>query len=77
MKLVLDSLTGASANGAVPATMVQTFTTPSGGGGCDDDDEDGGGSAYKVAPNETPLDDSFEDTRISYSSNWEKPGSAI
>jgi hypothetical protein len=25
MKLVLDSLTGASASGAVPSTMVQTF----------------------------------------------------
>ena len=76
MKLVLDSLSGASANGAVPSTMVQTFTTPSGGGGGDDDDDDehdGGGGSYTVAPNETPLDDSFEDTRISYSLNWKKP----
>lgn len=74
MKLVLDSLSGASANGAVPSTMVQTFTTPSGAGdGDDDDDDEGGGGTYKVAPNETPLDDTFEDTRISYSLNWEKP----
>ena len=77
MKLVLDSLTGASANGAVPSTMVQTFTTPSGGGSGDDDDGDdddeGRGGFYTVAPNETPLDDTFEDIRISYSLNWEKP----
>ncbi len=75
MKLVLDSLTGASANGAVPSTMVQTFTTPSGArsGGDDDDDDEGRGGFYTVAPNETPLDDTFEDTRISYSLNWDKP----
>ena len=81
MKLVLDVLTGASANGAVPSTAVQTFTTPSGGrpGGRDDDDDDdddeheGRARFYSVAPNETPLDDTFEDTRVSYSLNWEKP----
>jgi len=61
MKLVLDSLTGASANGAVPSTQVQTFTTPS------------GKDSYRVEPNETPLDDTFKDTRVSYSMNWEKP----
>jgi hypothetical protein len=61
MKLVLDSLTGASATGAVPSTMVQTFTRPSGRG------------TYNVAPNETPLDDTFKDTRVAFSMNWEKP----
>jgi hypothetical protein len=61
MKLVLDSLTGASASGAVPSTMVQTFIRPSGNG------------SYQVAPNETPLDDTFKDTRVSFSMNWEKP----
>ena len=83
MKLVVDVLSGASANGAVPSTLAQTFTTPSGGGddedddddddrfGYRDDDEDGG--TYTVAPNETPLDSTFEDTRISYSLNWDKP----
>ena len=85
MKLVADSLTGASANGAVPSTRPQTFTTPSGGGSDDDDDDDdddryagkddddGERGSYTVAPNETPLDDTFEDTRISYSVNWDKP----
>ena len=61
MKLVLDSLTGASANGAVPSTNPQTFTRPSGKG------------TYTTDPNETPLDDTFHDTRIAYSLNWDKP----
>ncbi|MCP4981711.1 MAG: DUF3570 domain-containing protein [Gammaproteobacteria bacterium] len=60
-KLVIDSLTGASANGAVPSTQVQTFTRPSGNG------------SYTVDPNETPLDDTFKDTRVAFSMNWEKP----
>ena len=61
MKLVLDSLTGASANGAVPSTQPQTFTRPSGKG------------SYTIDANETPLDDTFRDTRLSYSLNWDKP----
>jgi len=61
MKLVIDSLTGSSPNGAVPSTQVQTFIKPS------------GDSTYQVAPNETPLDPSFKDTRVAYSMNWEKP----
>ena len=60
-KLVLDSLTGSSASGAVPSTQVQTFTRPSGRG------------TYRVDPNETPLDPSFKDTRLAFSMNWEKP----
>jgi hypothetical protein len=61
MKLVYDSLTGASATGAVPSSIVQTFTRPSGSG------------TYTVDPNETPLDTTFKDTRVAYSMNWEKP----
>lgn len=61
MKLVLDSLTGASPNGATPSTQVQTFIRPSGNG------------TYQVQPNETPLDDSFLDTRVSFGMNWDKP----
>ncbi len=86
MKLVADVLTGSSANGAVPSSRPQTFTTPSGGSDDDDDDddddhddriankdEDESGGTYTVAPNETPLDGTFEDTRLSYSLNWDKP----
>ncbi len=61
MKLVLDGLTGASANGAVPSSQPQTFTRPSGKG------------SYTTQANETPLDDTFHDTRVSYSLNWDKP----
>jgi hypothetical protein len=66
----------------VPSTLPQTFTTPSGGrgGGDDEDDEDGDdedddrrGGSYTVAPNETPLDPTFEDERLSFNLNWDKP----
>jgi hypothetical protein len=60
-KLVLDNLTGSSANGAVPSTLPQTFTGPSGEG------------TYTAAANETPLDETFRDTRASLSLNWDKP----
>ncbi len=60
-KLVLDALTGASANGATPASTPQTFTRPS------------GHDTYSAAANETPLDDTFHDTRASLSLNWDKP----
>ena len=58
LKLVVDSLTGASASGAVAQGDSQTFTRPSGNG------------QYKVAAGETPLDDTFHDTRVQGSANW-------
>lgn len=58
MKLVVDALTGASANGAMPSSMPQTFTRPSGSG------------SYVAAPGETPLDDTFRDTRVALSGSW-------
>ncbi|MBG7609493.1 MAG: DUF3570 domain-containing protein, partial [Anaerolineae bacterium] len=61
LKLVLDSLTGASANGAVQANTPQTFTTPS------------GNSDYTTAAGETPLDDTFLDTRVALSASWDMP----
>jgi hypothetical protein len=60
MKLVLDSLTGASASGAVPSTQAQTFTRPSGNG------------QFITPANETPLDDTFQDTRAQFSMNWDQ-----
>lgn len=59
MKLTLDSLTGASATGAVPSTQVQTFTQPSGKG------------QYTIDANELPLDDTFKDGRAQFSMNWD------
>jgi len=61
VKLVLDSLTGASPNGAAPASSAQTFTRPSGRG------------TYTAAPGELPLDDSFKDTRVAVSGDYQRP----
>jgi len=60
MRVVVDSLTGSSANGAISTSSAQTFTTPS-------------GSSYTAAANETPLDPSFHDTRVALNGSWEKP----
>ncbi|WP_412973135.1 DUF3570 domain-containing protein [Glaciecola sp. MF2-115] len=60
-KIVVDTLTGASATGAVPQPSTQTFTRPSGNG------------QYTVSPNELPLDDTFRDTRLQLSANWSQP----
>ncbi|WP_196140899.1 DUF3570 domain-containing protein [Aliikangiella sp. G2MR2-5] len=60
-KLVLDSLTGASPNGAVAQTDIQTFTRPSGRG------------QFDVAAGEIPLDDTFRDTRVQMNAQWTTP----
>lgn len=60
-KLVVDSLTGASANGAVPQQEAQTFTSPSGNG------------QYSASADETPLDDTFLDTRFQVAGQWSQP----
>ena len=59
--LVVDALTGASATGAVAQPEVQSFTRPSGRGN------------YDVAAGETPLDDTFHDTRVQLDASWEQP----
>lgn len=61
VKLVFDSLTGASPNGATPSDTAQTFTRPSGNG------------TYTADPSETPLDDTFKDTRGAVSGSWTAP----
>jgi hypothetical protein len=60
-KLIIDSLTGASASGAIAQPSVQTFTRPSGKG------------QYIIAPGDTPLDDTFKDTRIQFEAQWTQP----
>ena len=64
MRLVVDTLTGSSANGAIPTSSAQTFTTPS------------GNSTYTTGANTVPLDSSFHDTRVAVSGEWERPMSA-
>jgi hypothetical protein len=58
LRLVVDSLTGATPNGAHASSVVQTFTTPSGGG------------TYVTPAGETPLDDTFLDTRVAVAADW-------
>ncbi|WP_420429676.1 DUF3570 domain-containing protein [Algiphilus sp.] len=60
-KLVVDTLTGASPNGAVPSSLPQTYTQASGRG------------SYTVAPGTIPLDDTFRDTRVAISAGWNQP----
>ncbi len=60
-KVVFDALTGASASGAVPSDSVQTFARPSGNAG------------YTVPAGQTPLDDTFHDTRVAVSGNATLP----
>ncbi len=58
LRLALDSLTGASASGAVPSVFPQTFTSPS------------GNRSYRIDPRSTPLDPTFLDTRFAVNGNW-------
>ncbi len=59
LRLVLDVLTGASPNGAHASSTAQTFTTPS------------GKDSYTTKAGETPLDDTFQDARVSFGVDWE------
>lgn len=61
LKLTIDALTGASPNGASAQPTPQTFTRPSGKG------------QYTVAAGETPLDDTFHDTRVQLTGQWSQP----
>lgn len=61
LKLTLDGLTGASPNGAVAQATPQTFTRPSGNG------------QYTVDAGDTPLDDTFRDTRVQLTGQWTQP----
>lgn len=58
LRLVIDALTGATPNGAHASSAPQTFTTPSGNG------------TYTTAAGETPLDDTFLDTRVAVGVDW-------
>ncbi|MGH1469296.1 MAG: DUF3570 domain-containing protein [Bdellovibrionales bacterium] len=64
-KLVYDSLTGSSPNGALASDQPQTFTSPS------------GNANYQIAPGELPLYDQFIDTRVQISSSWSQPLSRL
>ncbi|MBL8340358.1 MAG: DUF3570 domain-containing protein [Rubrivivax sp.] len=61
LKVTIDSLTGASPNGAVPQPVPQTFTSPS------------GNSSYTIAAGAPPLDTSFHDRRVALAASMERP----
>ena len=61
LKVTLDSLTGASPNGATSSSQAQTFTSPS------------GNKQYTTPANSQPLDSEFKDTRAAIHANWEQP----
>lgn len=61
LSLGVDTLTGATPIGAMPFDGPQTFTSPS-------------GNAVATRPaGEIPLDDTFLDTRVALSANWQQP----
>jgi opacity protein-like surface antigen len=59
--LTLDTLTGATPNGAIPQDVAQTFTQPS------------GNDVYVTPPGELPIDDTFRDTRAAFAVDWSQP----
>lgn len=59
--LSVDTLTGATPSGAIRLGMPQTLTSPS------------GNAVYSVAADALPLDDTFLDTRVALTANWEQP----
>lgn len=59
--LGVDTLTGATPNGAIRQDVPQTFTRPS------------GNAAYTIPAGELPLDDTFRDTRAAVRIGWEQP----
>jgi hypothetical protein len=61
LALTADTLTGASASGAIALDSPQTFTSPS------------GNAVYTTAAREVPLDDTFLDTRFALNTNWTQP----
>jgi Protein of unknown function (DUF3570) len=60
LDFTVDSLTGATPNGAVPTNDYQTFTGAS------------GSNSYTIQPGDAPLDPTFMDTRIAGSANWQQ-----
>lgn len=59
--VTVDGLTGATPSGAIRQDVAQTFTRPSGNG------------FYTIPAGELPLDDTFKDTRVAVTANWQQP----
>lgn len=61
LNLTADTLTGASASGAIALNRPQTFTSPS------------GKATYSTNAGAVPLDDTFKDTRFALNGSWSQP----
>jgi hypothetical protein len=59
--ITADTLTGASASGAIALNRPQTFTSPS------------GRAVYTTPAGDVPLDDTFHDTRFALNASWTQP----
>jgi hypothetical protein len=73
LTFTVDTLSGASPNGAAPSTSLQTFAHPitlsrSSGGSVT-----ASGGNFTIAPGELPVDSSFQDTRFAGSADWQRP----
>ncbi len=61
MGVTIDGLTGATPSGAITQDVIQTLTRPS------------GNAVYDVPAGAYPLDDTFLDTRVELTVNWQQP----
>ncbi|MAD47291.1 MAG: hypothetical protein CMI02_05375 [Oceanospirillaceae bacterium] len=78
LRIVYDSLTGSSPNGAAIANVAQTFTSASAAArleGADEEEQEeyAGRGSYTINPGDVPLDPSFEDSRTVLSAGWTQP----
>jgi uncharacterized protein DUF3570 len=75
LNLTIDSLSGASPNGALPSRMPQTFASPSGrtlnpsaNAGADRQTH-----LYAIAPGQLPADSNYSDLRAAAAADWQRP----
>jgi hypothetical protein len=75
LNLTIDSLSGASPNGALPSRTPQTFASPSGKSLSASADAAAGRHShlYTIAPGELPADSNYSDLRAAAGVDWERP----
>jgi hypothetical protein len=67
LNATFDVLSGASPNGALTSRQPQTFASPSG------TSLSNSKHSYEVNPGQYPVDPNYQDTRVSFSGNWDTP----
>ncbi len=82
MKLTLDTLSGATPNGALPSKGAQTFASPSShslAGYVQTYTSASGvlttatNTIYLVLPGQLPVDPNYHDTRVAFQGDWQLP----